>query len=157
MSNDPLKKGTMSSVAVGGTFDILHDGHKALLQKAYELGRVTIGLVSDQMAKHKGHTVNPYSIRRRALASYVRALTGAEPEIIELNDPYGPTLETPFDYIVVSPDTIGTARDINTIRTRHGMPPITIVCVDFVRARDGKPISSSRIRRGEIDEHGVLL
>ncbi len=147
----------MRSVAVGGTFDILHDGHKALLQKAYEVGRVTIGLVSDKMAKHKGHAVNSYAVRKRALATYVQALTGAEPEIIELNDPYGPTLETQFDYIVVSPDTIDTAREINAIRRRHGMLPITIICVDFVRARDGKPISSSRIRRGEIDEHGVLL
>lgn len=147
----------MSSVAIGGTFDILHDGHKALLRKAYKLGRVTIGLVSDKMAKHKGHAVNPYAIRKQALATYVRALTGAEPEIVELNDPYGPTLDTQFDYIVVSPDTIETAREINALRTRHRMAPITIMCVDFVRARDGKPISSSRIRRGEIDEHGVLL
>ncbi|MDD1720920.1 MAG: phosphopantetheine adenylyltransferase [Euryarchaeota archaeon] len=147
----------MRSVAVGGTFDVLHDGHKALLRKAYELGRVTIGLVSDKMAKHKGHAVNSYAVRKRALTSYVLALTGADPEITELNDPYGPTLETQFDYIVVSPDTIDTAREINAIRTRHGMLPITIICVDFVRARDGKPISSSRIRRGEIDEHGVLL
>ncbi len=147
----------MNSVAVGGTFDILHDGHKALLRKAYELGRVTIGLVSDKMAKRKGHAVNPYGIRKQALVTYVQALTGTEPEIVELNDPYGPTLKTHFDYIVVSPDTIDTARRINSIRTERGMLPITIVCVDFVRACDGKPISSSRIRQREIDEHGALL
>ncbi|MGZ4905728.1 MAG: phosphopantetheine adenylyltransferase [Halobacteriota archaeon] len=156
MPKGPLSN-TMSSVAVGGTFDILHDGHKALLQKAYELGDVTIGLVSDKMARYKGHVVNPYAARKRALVAYVRALTGAEPEIIELNDPYGSALEVPFDYIVVSPGTIDTAREINAIRTRHGISPITVVCVDFVRARDGKPISSSRIRRGEIDTHGVPL
>ncbi len=147
----------MSSVAVGGTFDILHDGHKALLRKAYELGRVTIGLVSDKMAGHKGHAVNSYDVRKQALVAYVRSLTGTEPNIIELNDPYGPTLETHFDYIVVSPDTVDTARKINSIRTERGLLYVNIVCVDFVRAHDGKPISSSRIRRGEIDEHGALL
>ncbi|MEM2081946.1 MAG: adenylyltransferase/cytidyltransferase family protein, partial [Candidatus Bathyarchaeia archaeon] len=32
-------------VAVGGTFDELHKGHKALLMKAFEIGtRVLIGL-----------------------------------------------------------------------------------------------------------------
>ncbi len=147
----------MSSVAVGGTFDILHDGHKALLRKAYELGHVTIGLVSDEMARRKRHAVNPYATRKRALVTYVRALVGVEPEVIELNDPYGPTIDAQFDYIVVSPNTIDTAREINDVRMRHHVPAIEIICVDFVRARDGKPISSSRIRRGEIDEHGALL
>ncbi len=147
----------MNSVAVGGTFDVLHDGHKALLRKAYELGHVTIGLVSDTMAKHKGHVVKSYSARKRALVTYVCSLIGAEPEIIELNDPYGPTLERQFDYIVVSPDTIDTAREIDKIRATRGKQPITIICVDFVLAYDGKPISSSRIRQGEIDEHGARL
>jgi len=147
----------MASVAVGGTFDILHDGHKALLKKAYALGDVVVGLVTDKMAKEKAHAVNTYEARKESLAAYIRGLTGTAPVIVELNDPYGSTLEEHFDYIVVSPDTIYTAREINKIRARSGLPPIEIVCVDFVRAQDGEPISSTRIHMGEIDEHGVLL
>ena len=147
----------MASVAVGGTFDILHDGHKALLKKAYALGDVVIGLVTDKMALEKAHIVNTYDARKEALTAYIRELTGIDPVIIELNDPCGPTLKERFDYIVVSPDTIYTAREINKIRANHGLPPIEIVCVDFVRAQDGQPISSTRIHRGEINEHGVLL
>ncbi|HPM27160.1 MAG TPA: adenylyltransferase/cytidyltransferase family protein, partial [Methanothrix sp.] len=44
----------MARVAVGGTFDPIHDGHIALLRRAFELGRggeVIIGLTSDEMAR----------------------------------------------------------------------------------------------------------
>ncbi|HYA33657.1 MAG TPA: phosphopantetheine adenylyltransferase [Candidatus Bathyarchaeia archaeon] len=147
----------MASVAIGGTFDVLHDGHKALLKKAYSLGDVTIGLVSDEMARAKTHASNAYATRKKAVTSYIKALTGADPVVVALQDPYGPTLTQKFDYIVVSPETLPTARQINTLRGLRGLPPITIVCVDFVLAQDGRPISSTRILRGEIDEHGLLL
>ena len=41
----------MRTVAVAGTFDVLHDGHKALLKRAFEVGnRVYVGITSDRMA-----------------------------------------------------------------------------------------------------------
>jgi pantetheine-phosphate adenylyltransferase len=147
----------MACVAIGGTFDVLHDGHRALLKKAHTLGDVIIGLVSDDMARKKFHVVNTYNNRKKSLIAYMETLTGTDPLIVALSDPYGPTLEQKFDYIVVSPDTHPTAKEINALRSQRGLPPITIVCVDFVLAQDGKPISSTRIHNGEIDEHGVLL
>jgi pantetheine-phosphate adenylyltransferase len=147
----------MASVAIGGTFDILHDGHKALLKKAYTLGDVVIGLVSDEMAQRKTRVSNTYDTRKKTVIAYIKALTGTNPVIVTLDDPYGPTLKQKFDYIIVSPDTFRTAKEINTLRSQRGLPPITIVCVDFVLAQDGQPISSTRIHRGEIDDHGVLL
>ena len=147
----------MVCVAIGGTFDVLHDGHKALLKKAHTLGDVIIGLVSDEMAQKKFHVVNTYNNRKKSLIAYIETLTGASPLIVALSDPYGPTLAQKFDYIVVSPDTRPTAKKINALRSKRSLPPITIVCVDFVLAQDGKPISSTRIHNGEIDEHGVLL
>jgi pantetheine-phosphate adenylyltransferase len=147
----------MASVAIGGTFDILHDGHKALLKKAYSLGDVTIGLVSDEMARGKLFVSNAYDTRKRAVIAYIKALTGTNPEIVALDDPYGPTLKEQFDYIVVSPETFRTAKEINTLRSQRGLPSIKIICVDFVLAQDGRPISSTRIHQGEIDDHGVLL
>jgi len=147
----------MASVAIGGTFDILHDGHKALLKKAYSLGEVTIGLVSDEMARGKALVSNTYDTRQSAVAAYVKALTGTIPVIVALDDPYGPSMKEKFDYIVVSPETFRTAKKINALRSQRGLPPIKIVCVDFVLAQDGRPISSTRIHRGEIDDHGMLL
>jgi pantetheine-phosphate adenylyltransferase len=147
----------MASVAIGGTFDILHDGHKALLKKAYTLGDVVIGLVSDEMAQRKSRLSNTYDTRKKTVITYIKALTGTDPVIVTLDDPYGPTLKQKFDYIVVSPDTFRTAKEINTLRSQRRLPPINIVCIDFVLAQDGHPISSTRIHRGEIDDHGVLL
>jgi pantetheine-phosphate adenylyltransferase len=147
----------MASVAVGGTFDVLHDGHKAILKKAYTLGNVIIGLVSDEMAGKKAHVVNNYNSRKKSLTAYIMTLTGTDPQIVALSDRYGPALEQRFDYIVVSPETLPTAEEINALRSQRGLRPIKIVCVDFVLAQDGKPISSTRIHNGEIDVHGVLL
>jgi len=147
----------MTSVAIGGTFDILHDGHKALLKKAYTLGDVIIGLVSDEMARRKARVSNTYDTRKKTVSAYIKALTGTNPVIVALDDPYGPALKQKFDYIVVSPDTFRTAQEINTLRSQRGLPSIKIICVDFVLAQDEQPISSTRIHRGEIDDHGLLL
>ena len=39
------------TVATGGTFDILHEGHYALLSRSFQLGeRVIIGITSDKYA-----------------------------------------------------------------------------------------------------------
>ena len=41
----------MRTVAVAGTFDVLHDGHRALLRRAFESGdRVVVGITTDRMA-----------------------------------------------------------------------------------------------------------
>ena len=42
-------------VAMGGTFDIIHSGHMALLNKAFSISiKVIIGVTSDQFAVKKG-------------------------------------------------------------------------------------------------------
>ncbi len=113
-------------VAVGGTFQPLHDGHKALLRKAYELSsNVDLGLTSDEMA-HKGRVrpVKSYREREEALRGWITKEIGVEPRIFKINDPYGPTLNEDYDYIVVSPETYPTALKINELRVARGRQPI---------------------------------
>ncbi len=146
-------------VAVGGTFQPLHDGHKVLLRKAYELSKnVEIGLTSDEMA-HRGRIrpVKSYKERESALRDWIRKEIRIEPRIFKINDPYGPTLNEDYDYIVVSPETYPVALRINELRVARGKEPIKIYRVECVLAEDGKPISSTRVVKGEIDVHGNLL
>ncbi len=149
----------MSRVAVGGTFDPLHDGHKALLMKAVELGRdgeLLIGLTSDEMAKNKIHKVDDYRSRYNEVMKFIND-HGVIPRIVKLEDPYGPTIIEDFDFLVVSPETHPIGLKINRIRSEKNMKPLKIVLVDYVLAEDGLPISSTRIRNGEIDNHGKVL
>ncbi|MDO8601164.1 MAG: phosphopantetheine adenylyltransferase [bacterium] len=143
-----------SKVIVGGTFDFLHAGHRALLSGAFSLGDVTIGLVSNEMAERlKNREVGKYKDRQKELESWIK-----KPAIIvEINDKFGPTLKEDFDYIVVSPETYETAVLINQERQKLNKKPMEIVKVEFVLAEDGKPISSTRIFNGGIDGEGKLL
>ena len=75
-----------------------------------------------------------------------------------MEDPYGTTIyDADFDAIVVSEETEPTAVEINEIRISKGMKPLDIVVVSFVLAYDGNPISSTRIRSGEISKNGNFI
>jgi len=48
-----------SLVAMGGTFDIIHNGHLALLEKAFTISDdVIIGLTGDELALKKGKKID---------------------------------------------------------------------------------------------------
>ncbi|MCW3133526.1 MAG: phosphopantetheine adenylyltransferase [Methanophagales archaeon] len=148
-------------VAIGGTFDPLHDGHKKLLKKVYELSEgdeIVIGVTSDRMARaNKNREVLPYNVRAENLSQYMYEEYGVKIRTVELNDRYGVTLDEDFDYIVISPETYEVALEINRLRKERGKRPIKIVKVEHAKAANGKTISSTRIKAGEIDEHGSLL
>lgn len=150
----------MSRVAVGGTFNPLHDGHKALLTRAYQLsgeGELLIGITSNEMAGKKYHEIEDWEVRRQIVKDFLMDSFNISPVIVKLNDPFGPTIDEDFDYLVVSPETEPTARLINMRRIEQGRRPIHIELVEYVLAADRQPISSSRILQGEIDVHGNLL
>ena len=158
----PVRGREFERVAVGGTFDYLHDGHIALLRKAFEIGdRVLIGVCSDDMQElllKDSAGVMPLEARTRVLKEFLRGRGWHErAEIVIISDPFGPAVEEAgLGAIVVSPETRKRAEEINVIRKWRGLAPIQIVEIPFVLAEDGKPISSLRIRYGEIDARGKL-
>ncbi|MBE6509135.1 MAG: phosphopantetheine adenylyltransferase [Methanobrevibacter sp.] len=143
-------------VAVGGTFDKFHDGHKKLLETAFNIGnKIEIGVTSDEFGGLKGD-IDSCQERMDNLKSFFA--DKSDFEVIPLNDPYGTTIyDSDFEAIVVSEETEPTAIEINKIRVSKGMDPLDIVVVSFVLAYDGTPISSTRIRRGEINQRGMSL
>ncbi len=145
-------------IALGGTFDPLHEGHKRLIRKAFSIGKnIVFGVTSDEMARKRFRTVLPYDVRVRNLRDYVKRNYGFNVSVVKIEDPYGRTLEEDFDYIIVSPETYEMARKINEKRLELGKKLITIIVVDFVVAYDGKPISATRIKNGDIDRFGFNL
>jgi pantetheine-phosphate adenylyltransferase len=149
-------------VALGGTFDPVHDGHRALFERAFELGDVTVGLTSDDLApktRNVDRYVRPFEERRRDLEAELAHLSkphDREFSIRRLDEPTGIATEPGFDALVVSPETESGAEAVNEIRRERGLDPLEVSVVDHVPAADGERISSTRIVRGEIDEHGNL-
>lgn len=149
-------------VAMGGTFDVLHRGHRKLLREAFNVGRkVMIGVTTDEFARtlHKPHKFDVYSKRKKDLE---RLLTrwGVLPRatIVPLYDRFGPTITNRhIDALVVSRRTMGTADVINARRKATGLRPLALDPIDLILADDRRPISSTRIRRGRIDREGRLL
>ena len=151
-----------TKVAVGGTFDTLHRGHKALLDRAFEVGEnVVIGLTSDTFVSKMGkpHKTAPYNQRCTELQAYLEKNGLAQrAEIVALNDPYGLTVSGKgLEALVVSVETQKTGQAINVERQKAGLAPLAIVLVDMVPADNRAPISTTRIRKKEIDRNGHLL
>jgi len=145
-------------VAVGGTFDILHAGHRALLQRAIDTrGKMLIGLTSDAMAGRTRKAVSPFSTRKRNLEAYLRKKRVKGFEIVEITDELGPAIYEPLDAIATSAEKAEVAERINQVRDSRGLPPLKILSVKMVLADDSMPISSSRIRAKEVDRDGRMV
>ena len=157
-----MSKFRYKTVAVGGTFDILHVGHEKLLAKAFSLGEIVlIGVSGDSLAAsfHKDHPVNPFKVRVRGLKRFLRSQRWIQrARITELHDSFGPALRRKrLQALVVSGETRHSAVELNRLRKKMGLPPLRIHVVALMRAWDGGSISASRIRLGEIDREGNLI
>ena len=59
---------------VGGTFDLFHKGHETLLENAFKLGIVVVGLTSNKMAlQRKQREVEDYKERENSILRFANS------------------------------------------------------------------------------------
>ena len=147
-------------VAMGGTFDVVHIGHMALLDKAFSISsKVIIGLSSDQLAEKRGKNLtNDYPKRLSLLKSVIeKNFPNSSYEISKLENDFGPAvIEGSVKALVVSEETGDKGIRLNELRAERNLSPVRIVVVPMVLAKDGKAISTTRIKNSEIDGSGNL-
>lgn len=149
-------------VAVAGTFGPVHDGHRALFETALERGDegVVAAVTSDDLAQEtrlEPRPVPPFEERRERVREELETLDewGRSITVERLTDAHDiASTDESIDALVVSPETCGEIAEINRLRARDGIEPIEGIVVPYVRAADGERISSTRMVKGEIDEHG---
>lgn len=153
--------GRVVRVCMGGTFDVLHRGHHALLDAAFEAGDegVGIGVTTDDFANaRRSRVVRPYAQRVADLMAFLgRRGYAPRAEVLPISDAVGFALEPRFDAIAATEETLSSAEAINAERVRRGLRPLRVVLAPYVLADDARPIKSTRIRNGEVDAEGRLL
>lgn len=154
---------TYNTIACGGTFDLLHSGHKYFLDQILGISEnVILGLTSDvYIRQHKADRgVASYEERKEALVDFLKnrnALTRVK--IIPIDDVYGPLLEKDLEVeaIAVTNESNNAAELINKKRTELALPRLSVEVMSQLKDAQDKIISATRVRTGEIDRSGKNL
>ena len=140
---------------LGGTFDRLHEGHRALLAAAFRAAsEVRIGLTTERyLAAHPkpvADRIQPYRRRRRALADHLaERYPGRRWRIVPLSDALGGSIRRGPDVIVVSSETRRGAAAVNRRRRALGLPALAVRVVRMRRDRGGRILRSRRLRAAQ--------
>lgn len=148
-------------VALGGTFDIIHRGHLELFQKGFSISsKVIIGLTSDELALKKGKKpIHNYIQRHKQLKDAIEEnFPNSIYEISKLDNDFGPAvLEKEVEALIVSEETSTQGTELNRLRAEKNSPPVKLIIVPMALAKDGTRISTTRIKKSEIDSNGNIL
>jgi len=155
-----------NSVAVGGTFDGMHYGHRKLLTLAISsvlpnMGKLLIGITTDEMLQQKtfAELIPPLDERIRGVREFVDALAPGMKnriKIIPIKDTYGPPgvaldsdiyegIENDFDALVLSHETLPTGKRLNEHRVQIlGLGSLKLLCT---RRTEAHTMSSTVLRK----------
>lgn len=146
-------------LALGGTFDYLHKGHKAFLDFTFSAAeKVSVAVTSNQMLKHNGKNgAQTLKTRLNNLQKFLQSRNFLNrSKIIVINDILGTAVsDKTIKGLVITKATKKGAQIINKKRKELGLKPLPLIIFPMVLADDKKPISSTRIRFGEITKEGL--
>lgn len=140
-------------VAVGGTFDHLHAGHKLLLSTAllHTTERLRVGVTGTELLTQKKH--------KEAMQSIAKRMEGVRTFLTKIRHDVALEIETIHDMcggtdtiaaieaLAVSPDTQKSLQLINEIRAQNGgLPPMALISIPYIQSADGTVLSSTALR-----------
>lgn len=141
--------------ACGGTFDLFHKGHEKFLHTVFTNSqKVIIGLTSDDFVLQK-KTFEKFSYRKISLQNFLDTFN-YDGEIIQIDDIYGPTISDKysFDCLFITDDSLRGGEKINEKRKELGLSPLKIIKLPLLKTKDGRILSTTRIKNGAIDRNG---
>ncbi|KAJ6525599.1 hypothetical protein B0H19DRAFT_1197913 [Mycena capillaripes] len=127
-------------VALGGTFDHLHAGHKILLSMAAWIAahKLIVGVTDDVLLTRKAHAaaLEPLAHRTAAVRAFLSAFKPAlVADVVPINDVYGPTgWDANIQALVVSKETASGAAAIASHRAAHDLPALKTFTIDVISA-----------------------
>ena len=161
-----------NSVAVGGTWDGVHYGHRKLLTLAISSvlptsGKLCIGITTDEMLQSKNfaNLIPPLKDRIKGVRDFVNDLAPGmknRVKIVPIKDAYGPPGSAPdsnvydgivndFDALVLSHETLPTGDKLNQYRCEQlGMKPLKLLCTRRTEAHGMSSTALRRIRNRQI-------
>ena len=140
---------------LGGTFDRLHDGHRALiLGTSLECDHLQIHVTSDSMIANKGPLIQDIDTRLKQIQDMLIE-ESINASLHVLQDKYGPAVSLEKCSVIgCTEETLSSCEEINEIRESDGLSPLRIVKIDHTLDEGGQILSSSRIRSGIVDQNG---
>lgn len=158
LSDDANSMSQFETVAVGGTFDHIHDGHKILLSLALYLTNkvLIIGITDDELLQKKQYKeyLQSFELRLRITNEFVQKCgrQSQEYDIYKINDVYGPTgYLKPIDCLVLSKESAKGGEMVNQRRQELDLPQLKVFTIDLVGGDD--KLSSTDLRKLEMEEH----
>lgn len=155
LEGKPVGFPTFTRVALGGTFDRLHNGHRKLLTLGAGVckneGILTVGITSDELLSKKANAdiILPYCERAKTVIDFLSIIKPSlSVDIVKLDDPFGPTITDPsIEALVVSSETISGVNKINSLRSEKKFRPLSGV---VVRRSNISNLSSSFLRENSL-------